>query len=214
MDLITNVKVSGVNSLTDARFYSGAGVRYMGFCFDKNSSRYIETEKVFMIKEWLVGPEFVGEFTANSNPDEINLIVEKAKLDYVQLSEDFSPGVNDEIAKPIFQELVIEELSELDSLESRIDSRAENVDAFILNFLVHSFPWDVIELDPSNIDLIWKITQKYKVIIDTRINKDNVISIIDRTRSFGLNLPAGDEIKTGVQAFEDIADLLDLLEKK
>ena len=62
--------------------------------------------------------------------------------------------------------------------------------------------------------LIWKITQKYKVIINTRITKETVISIIDRTRSFGLNLPAGDEIKTGVQAFEEIADLLELLEKQ
>jgi phosphoribosylanthranilate isomerase len=212
MDLITNVKVSAVNSLTDARFFSGSGVKYLGFCFDKNSERYIESEKVFQIKEWVSGPSIVGEFSINSNPDEINLIIEKIGLDYVQLSDAFPLGFNSEIEKPIFQEIVIEELSDLYDLRARMGERSENIYAYVLNFLVHSYPWDVIELDPSNIDIIWKATDQHKVIIDTRINKENVINILNRTKAYGVNIPAGDEITTGVQSFEDVADLLEVLE--
>ena len=214
MDLITNVKVSAVNSLTDARFFSGAGVKYLGFCFDKNSERYIESEKVFQIKDWVSGPSIVGEFSTNSNPDEINLIIEKIGLDYVQMSDAFPLGLNSEIEKPIFQEIVIEELSDLYDLQTRMDERSENVYAYVLNFLVHSYPWDVIELDPSNIDIIWKATDQYRVIIDTRINKENVLNILDRTKAYGVNIPAGNEISTGMQSFEDVADIFEVLERE
>ena len=213
MDLITNVKVSAVNSLTDARFFSGAGVKYLGFCFDKISERYIESEKVFQIKDWVSGPSIVGEFSTNSNPDEINLIIEKIGLDYVQMSDAFPLGLNSEIEKPIFQEIVIEELSDLYELQTRMDERSENVYAYVLNFLVHSYPWDVIELDPSNIDIIWKATDQHRVIIDTRINKENVLNIIDRTKAYGVNIPAGNEISTGMQSFEDVADIFEVLER-
>jgi len=214
MDLITNVKVSAVNSLTDARFFSGAGVKYLGFCFDKNSERYIESEKVFQIKDWVSGPSIVGEFSTNSNPDEINLIIEKIGLDYVQMSDAFPLGLNSEIEKPIFQEIVIEELSDLYDLQIRMDERSENVYAYVLNFLVHSYPWDVIELDPSNIDIIWKATDQYRVVIDTRINKENVLNILDRTKAYGVNIPAGNEISTGMQSFEDVADIFEVLERE
>jgi phosphoribosylanthranilate isomerase len=213
MDLITNVKVSAVNSLTDARFFSGAGVKYLGFCFDKNSERYIESEKVFQIKDWVSGPSMVGEFSTNSNPDEINLIIEKIGLDYVQMSDAFPLGLNSEIEKPIFQEIVIEELSDLYDLQARMDERSENVYAYVLNFLVHSYPWDVIELDPSNIDIIWKATDQHRVIIDTRINKENVLNILDRTKAHGVNIPAGNEISIGMQSFEDVADIFEVLER-
>ena len=212
MDLITNVKVSAINSLTDARFFSGAGVKYLGFCFDKNSERYIESEKVFQIKDWVSGPSIVGEFSTNSNPDEINLISQKTGLDYVQMTDAFPLGLNSEIEKPIFQEIVIEELSDLYNLQAKMEERSENVYAYVLNFLVHSYPWDVIELDPSNIDIIWKATAEHKVIIDTRINKENVLNILQRTKAYGINIPAGNEISTGLQSFEDVADLLEVLE--
>jgi len=213
MDLITNVKVSAVNSLTDARYFSGAGVKYLGFCFDKNSERFIESEKVFQIKDWVSGPSIVGEFSTNSNPDEINLIIEKIGLDYVQMADAFPLGLNSEIEKPIFQEIVIEELSDLYDLQTRMEERSENVYAYVLNFLVHSYPWDVIELDPSNIDIIWKATDRYRVIIDTRINKENVLNVLDRTKAYGVNIPAGNEISTGMQSFEDVADIFEVLER-
>ena len=193
-------------------FFSGAGVKYLGFCFDKNSERYIESEKAFQIKEWVSGPLIVGEFSTNSNPDEINLISQKIGLDYVQMTDVFPLGLNSEIEKPIFQEIIIEELSDLYELRAKMDERSENVYAYVLNFLVHSYPWDVIELDPSNIDIIWKATDHHKVIIDTRINKENVLNILDRTKAYGVNIPAGNEISTGVQSFEDVADLLEILE--
>ena len=128
------------------------------------------------------------------------------------MTDAFPLGLNSEIEKPIFQEIVIEELSDLYNLQAKMEERSENVYAYVLNFLVHSYPWDVIELDPSNIDIIWKATAEHKVIIDTRINKENVLNILQRTKAYGINIPAGNEISTGLQSFEDVADLLEVLE--
>ena len=102
----------------------------------------------------------------------------------------------------------------MNNLQSRIEERQENVEVFILNFL-EDFPLkDFAGLDSNNLNLIWGLTQRYKVIIDTKINKENVLDILQFTRAYGINIPAGNEIKTGLQSFDDSADLLEVLEKE
>lgn len=212
MDLITNVKVSGINSLTDARYFSGAGVQYVGFCFDKSSPRSIATEKVFQIKEWLAFPEHVAEFNRDSTVDEINNVIQKLELHYVELVEGFSFGIYPQIEVPIIQRISVEHLSDIDELEEALTGYPEQVEFFILDFKSNGFEWNVIEQDAKNIDLLKNLASKVNIMIDVNITTDNVERIIDQVKPFGIELEAGNEIKTGVQSFEEIADVMELLE--
>ena len=214
MDLITNVKVSGINSLTDARFFSGAGVQYAGFCFDKSSSRSVSTEQVFQIKDWLAFPSLVAEFGNNSTVDEINNILSKVDFDYVELPDGFPIGAYPQIEIPIIQRIKVEHLSDITELEELLSTFGSQVDYFILDFRACGFEWNVIEVDPSNISMIKNLCSKFDIVIDVNITLDNVERILENIDPLGIEIQSGDEIKTGIRSFEGIADLMELLEKE
>jgi len=212
MDLITNVKVSGINSLTDARFFSGAGVQYAGFCFDKNNARYIPTEQVFQIKDWLAFPSLVAEFGNNSTVDEINNVVTKIGFDYVELPDGFPIGAYSQLESTIIQRVAVEHLGDITELGDLLATFPEQVDFFILEFRASGFEWNVIELDKSNVDALKALCVKYDVILDVNITLDNAERIVEMIEPLGIEIQSGDEIKIGVRSFEEIADLMELLE--
>lgn len=212
MELKTTVKVNGVNSLTDARFFSGAGAQLLGFNFDKNSSRYIATEDVFQIKEWLAFPEIVGEFNATQTIDQINNIVGKLKLDYAEVGPQVEDSLLESVQCRVIKRIAIESLSEIDSLEARIQSFPDNVTDVILDFVTGGFLWNVIRLDESNRNTLKELCSQFNVILSLNVSKDNAEEILDTLEPKGLEIHSGDEIKTGVRSFDDIADLMEELE--
>ena len=78
MSLKTEVKVGHISNLSDARYCAGMGVQYLGFSMDSNSEHYVDQDTLKTIKEWIVGPKIVGEFS--------NLDI--TSYDYSNLDED------------------------------------------------------------------------------------------------------------------------------
>lgn len=72
------IKAGSVTNLTDARFFAGYGVDYIGFCFDPQSPNYISPQQALAIKGWLHGVQIVAEF---ANQDTYNM---KGILDFFQ----------------------------------------------------------------------------------------------------------------------------------
>lgn len=212
MNLITNVKINSINSLTDARYYSGVGAQYLGFCFVKSSDRYIPTEQVFQIKEWLAGPKVVGEFGNASTVDEINLVVEKIGIDAVFIKDGFPFGSIPSIKVPVILEIEVTRLTDLVGLVSLLETYPENVESFVLNFSEHGFLWNVIEQDPANVEALKAACAQYKIFIDTTITAENIHLILEKINPYGVTLPAGNEEDTGIQSFDDVADLMEALE--
>lgn len=214
MDLITNVKINSINSLTDARFYSGVGVQYLGFSFDKDNERYLPTEQVFQIKNWLVGPKIVGEFIDSSSVEDINTVAEKVKLDVVQVSFGFPKELISQLIIPVFQEIIIEHPSELDGLQTLLKTYPENVTCFIINLSDCTCSWESISENKEILNQFIGLAKSFELLIDTTITSKNAKTILDLINPFGLSLPAGDEESTGMQSFDEVADLMEQLEAK
>lgn len=60
------VKVSGITSLTDARYCAGMGVQYLGLQFDSSLHAPLSLTEFRAIQEWIEGIEWVGEYFGNS----------------------------------------------------------------------------------------------------------------------------------------------------
>lgn len=58
-------KVSGITSLTDARYCAGMGVHYLGILFDENGQGNVERNAFVSISGWIEGPRWVGEYEGN-----------------------------------------------------------------------------------------------------------------------------------------------------
>jgi len=59
--LNAKIKISQVNNLTDARYFSAWGVNYLGFDVLPNSPRFIAPPLVKEIAEWIEGPKIFLE---------------------------------------------------------------------------------------------------------------------------------------------------------
>lgn len=59
-------KVSGITSLTDARYCAGMGVHYLGILFDENGQGNLDRNAFVSISGWIEGPRWVGEYEGNS----------------------------------------------------------------------------------------------------------------------------------------------------
>lgn len=58
----TICKVSGISSLTDARYCAGMGVEYLGIPFDNQVVGAIDRNLFVSISGWIEGPVWMGEY--------------------------------------------------------------------------------------------------------------------------------------------------------
>ena len=74
MALITKVKAGSVSSLSDARYFAGMGVDWLGFDIDPDSPHYVSPELYQSLAGWVTGPKRVVELPALSKIDFKNLL--------------------------------------------------------------------------------------------------------------------------------------------
>lgn len=60
------LKVSGISSLTDARYCAGMGVQFLSLNFDEKGNSSIEQSAFFAIRPWIEGVEWIGEYSGSN----------------------------------------------------------------------------------------------------------------------------------------------------
>ena len=94
------LKLNHIKDLHDARYCAAVGIHLLGFRMEENEEYSIAPKAVAEIMEWLSGPEGVGEFLSES-ADEINAVMDEAKLQWVSLPFDYSPDDAANLSKPL-----------------------------------------------------------------------------------------------------------------
>jgi len=95
---LLKLKVSGISSLTDARYCAGMGVKFLSLNFDGNGISSIEQSAFFAIRPWIEGVEWIGEYSGSDSGLLTELISSfDLKTWIVQANLDvsgFSPDIN------------------------------------------------------------------------------------------------------------------------
>jgi len=82
--LKTKIKAAQISNLTDARYFAAWYSEWLGFCCDTTSPNYVSPELLHAIRDWVEGPQIVGEFGAQ-DATQIREAVEALNLDAVQV---------------------------------------------------------------------------------------------------------------------------------
>lgn len=202
MSLKTEVKVSHISNLSDARYCAGMGVRYLGFSLNSNSEHYVDPETLKTFKEWIVGPIIVGELS-NLEP----FIKDKSRLqediDCIEISE---PSFVIEAAKinlPVILKLDIARFQSVQELEITMTGLKDSV----LFFLMEKSTSSLIQNED-----IKDLAARFKIMIGFGIDKQNIHTWIDGTDVFGISLKGGTEIKPGFKDYDELANILEEIE--
>jgi phosphoribosylanthranilate isomerase len=203
MALRTFVKINGITNLTDARYCSGMYVDLLGFTFEEGADRQISITTFQEISGWVSGVEFVGEFEWASS-EEIQKILDSCSdikwLEHKRLDTLLSFQNND---LTLIFKCTFEELSALNQelLEELALSKV-----MIHMTDLHS---PLGEEDKAKLKAL---ASQQKIILGTGFNASNVEQLIKDLNLFGISMTGGDEIKPGLTDFNELADILEILE--
>ena len=209
--LKTKIKAGAITNLTDARYFAAWDVQWLGFCLDPGSSEYIPPATAKAIKEWVEGPQIIGEFGLQS-AEEISATIPLLGLQAVQLHP-FSPvaEIKALIDVPVFQELVPEIPQSLEALLIHCQKHQQDVDYFVLNCSKNNVRWTELSDSPYLATLV-QLCEKHQVILDIPTTADELAIILDSIRLSGLNIKGGEEEKVGFKSFDEVDDIFESLE--
>ncbi|MEZ4933550.1 MAG: hypothetical protein R2788_15690 [Saprospiraceae bacterium] len=206
------VKAGSITNLTDARYFAAREVEWLGFPIGVGDG-LIEPVKVKAIAEWVDGVKIVGEF-GFATPEEIRDLSQQIGLDAVQVGMFISQNEIKELkGLTVIKEVVASvELSEIE-LEDHLDAYADYCDFFLLNFSAAGHNWNDVEAGhPFTIDFIKDLCERHRIILNLDCQNNEVARMISEINPFAIGISGGEEEQVGVKSFDDLDEILDVLE--
>lgn len=187
MALRTFVRVNGINNLSDARYCAGMEVNELGFNIEANHPNYTDPDKFKELIDWLSGVEFVGEIT------------------------DPKTDIESAIANYSLNALQVEDLDQIDAAMST----GLKV-SYMANTLAEAKEaWSRSKAQLSHILLpVSELTEtaELPVLLTDGFDAGNLDAMLKASEAKGIALEGGSEIRPGYKDFDELADILELLE--
>jgi phosphoribosylanthranilate isomerase len=205
MALKTFVKISSVNNLSDARYCAGMYVNVMGFALEENSPNYVSPQKFKELSDWISGVEFVAEFK-ETHPENILTILEDYDgFTFIQIELEAHLEMLVNSSYGLIWKVDLDKEGQLDEVMSKAESLKNGGIVVLLEA-------ENLKMDEQVIAKIRELAEKCDVLVGFDIHPDNVESLLENTRAKGIALKGGDEIKPGFKDFDELADILEVLE--
>ena len=204
MALKTFVKISEVNNLSDARYCAGMGVDQLGFNVVQEHSNFIDSKKFKEIAGWVAGVKFVGEAGAQ-NADYVAEVINSYQFDSIQttradLLEEFK-----ELPASIILDLNVDEYVDVSALEKVLSYAHRRVDYCLIHSQHESE-------NRQRLKEIIPLAKRYDLVLGSWITSQNINELLNTTEFKGIALKGGEEIKPGYKDFDELGDILEVIE--
>ncbi|MFC1558425.1 phosphoribosylanthranilate isomerase [candidate division KSB1 bacterium] len=197
---MTNIKICGITTIDDALQIADLGVDALGFIFYPKSKRYIAPEKAQEIIKHL--PPFVSTVGVFVNENNVNDILHKCSLDFLQFHGDESPEYCAEFKKRIIKAFRVSE----DFLCSKMADYSVN--AFLLDSFAKEhyggtgtvFDWDKAV----------EAKQYGKIILSGGLNPENISDALKTVKPHGVDISSGVEIESGIKDIKKVKQIVQI----
>ncbi len=188
MNNIPKIYASQINNLSDARYFAALNVDYLGFPIDGS----ISAETIKEIKDWLIGPTYIGELDAlQLNPTLLD-IIQQTEITKIKTSPFFNGSLPPEITV----------------LSTHLDVPLNTSAAEFVLKAGTSFN-NIPEEEKKRIK---NICSKNKVWLDISFSPTEVHQMIEHLAPYGLIIKGGDEERPGFKSFDELDDIFEALE--
>lgn len=205
MALRTFVKVSHINNLSDARYCAGMYVNWLGFSLEESDENFLSPEKFKEITDWLSGVSYVAEFESTHPENILNKLKDYPGMEIVEISEEIHIPMLLNTGLSIVYRANINTSADIQELSSKASGFKSN-DVIIL------LESSLAEIDEEMIQEIQSLASQTKVLLGFGLTPKNLDDILAKTGVFGIALKGGNEIKPGLKDFDELADILEVLE--
>ena len=190
----TPVKVSGINSLTDARYCAGMGVQYLGIQFN-DLTKTLSPLEFKSIRAWIEGIEWVGEYGGNS-AEELKKLAAEYELQFWEIGQ-------------------ISLAAELKNEGFRLGFKLENPTDVIPDhrlFEYLSMPWSVKDSATSSAGLIGFQTTEIPILFSGISSIADLRRAMEQYPGYGFHFQSGEEERPGWMDLSALQDMLEVLE--
>jgi phosphoribosylanthranilate isomerase len=194
MALITKVKAGSVSSLSDARYFAGMGVDWLGFDVNPNSPHYVSPELYQSMAGWVTGPKRVIEVSGVST-ESIKSLIDTYTPDFIEIDAS--------------QIAILKGLTEV-PLMARLDLDTEQLNIQALADV--KFAILTVQDALKKKEIIQSISQVTEVLLCVAANESQINNLLTLLPIAGICLKGSPETKVGLKDYS-FADLLESLEE-
>lgn len=184
MPLKALVKVGSITNLSDARYCAGMGVDWLGFNVVEGHERYISPKQFQDIRGWISGPKIVAQIYGIPSAAALAEVMEAYRPDLLEL------GMAELAKFPTPQIPFILSVTSPDALKDLKGVTPEYIQVDTLGEDYHG--------DASLIVSVHSVEDASKMI--------------ERPDVKGISLHGGQEIRPGLKEYDELADILEMLE--
>jgi phosphoribosylanthranilate isomerase len=210
--LKTNLKLGEVNNLSDARFAAGIGAEFIGFNLTPSHPKFIAPNAISEILGWLSGPCLVSEWD-DVPVDVITDTNERLGFHYIQLN-----CFNRQQAEILKDHQLIQCIRLIPhqsstELISKLESIKSYVKYFMLEFASVADQEEFLASKPNCL-ILKEFCKDYLVFLNFEFTTSTLPQLLEEYSPFGINLKGGTELKPGFKDFDELNDLVELLEQE
>jgi len=191
----TRIKHCGITSLADAHLAAEAGAWALGMIFWPGSPRRCALDEAQLVGTALRRTVHLTGVFVNQRLDEIDLAVQTAGLDFVQLHGDEGPAYCGEVARRTGAKVI--KAVRVRSRATLQAAAAYHTDLLLLDAHVEGVPGGT----GQTVD--WELVRQAKLgaplILSGGLNPDNVAEAIAVTLPFAVDVASGTESTPGVK---------------
>lgn len=177
----------------------------MGFCLENENPKHVSPEKFKEITGWVSGVEFAAEFGTYSEDSILEMARNYPGLGYLELSEESQLESFLGKGYKLIWKVGVRSQSHIDQLLAKADFLDEN------QILLHLVSED-LSLSDDIIHSVRELSQLCEVILGFGITGSNVLNLLEKTGARGISLEGGEEIKPGLKDFDELSEILEILE--
>lgn len=203
MALKTFVKISGITNLSDARYCAGMYVNLIGFSLEEGTEKYVAPAQYKEITGWVSGLEFVGEFNTMAASDVLETLKNYPSITWIEHTR-----IDDLVTlkKAGYHVIYKKDLAEVKHMEKDVATKLHE-EGILFHITSNDDP-----LTLSDKEVISLVSNDCEVILGAGLSAENVTGLIEELNLKGIVLEGGEEIKPGLKDFDELADILEVLE--
>ena len=207
------IKASSIQNLTDARYFAAWNVTWMGFCLEPGHEYYCAPKDVQEIKEWVVGPQFVGEFGLSQTEEEIRAAVDLLGLDAVQLPTYAEAGLLERLQDlTVLKEYVLTDWNALPDFAQHCQKLSAFTPYFYLNAEQGGLTWAQLQAQPDALAQLQTLSEEYAIILRLACPPEALDALVQIVAPHGLSVQGGEEEAVGLKTFDDLDAFFETLE--